>query len=98
MMLNRKENIVPELLKRFKSKNKGVIGFCMSVLNQAISEREINVNDINLKMVFKSTHDNLGHQTKEVRDFAIQLVCYVYQNCEDDLNTFCSNIKGLRPV
>jgi len=78
IMLNRKENIVPELLKRFKSKNKGVIGFCMSVLNQAISEKEINSSDINLKMVFKSTHDNLGHQTKEVRDVAIQLICYVY--------------------
>jgi len=98
VMLSRKENIVPELLKRFKSNNKGVIVFSMSVFNQAIAENNLNVSDVNLKMVFKSTHDNLDHKTKEVRDSALQLICYVYQNCEDDISTFCSNIKGLRPV
>ena len=32
-MLQRKENIVPELLKRFSSKNKGVVIFCLGVVN-----------------------------------------------------------------
>jgi hypothetical protein len=54
-MLDRKENIVPELLKRLKAKQLGVVNFCLHVLITAIGERNVTAEDINLKMVFKST-------------------------------------------
>jgi hypothetical protein len=33
-----------------------------------------------------------------VRDDAFTLITFIYQNCEDDANTFCSHFKNLRPV
>lgn len=29
---------------------------------------------------------------------AFQLMVFVYQNCEDDVNTFTANCKNVRPV
>ena len=49
-------------------------------------------------MIFKTTHDLLDHKDKKIRDLAIQLISIVFENCEDDLETFCANCKGLRPV
>ena len=97
-MLSRKENIVPEILKRFKNKNTKILNFCLSTMNQALLNNHLQIQDANLKMIFKSTHDLLGHSAKEIRDLAIQLISIVYENCEDDLETFCANCKGLRPV
>ena len=94
-MLQKKENIVPEILKRFKSKNSKVIQFCLDLVNGAFVGGELSAQDVNLKMLFKSSHDLLGHSIKETRDSAIQLITFVYEHCEDDLNTFCSNLKGL---
>lgn len=98
IMLKRGENIIPEILKRFKSKNSKAICFCLGILLQAINEGSVSIQDINLKMVFKSTHSLLGHQNKEIREDALHIMFYVYENCEDDLNTFVSNLKNLRPV
>lgn len=97
-MLSRKENIVPEILKRFKNKNTKILNFCLSTMNQALMQNFLSIQDANLKMIFKYTHELLGHSAKEIRDLAIQLISIVYENCEDDLDTFCSNCKGLRPV
>jgi hypothetical protein len=60
-MMQRKENIVPELLKRISSKNKGVIEFCLKVMILSIQQNNINLAEVNLKMFFKYTHDLLGH-------------------------------------
>lgn len=49
-------------------------------------------------MVFKYTHDLLGHKEKEIRDQTLQLITFVFMHCEDDLNAFCANVKTLRPV
>ena len=97
-MLKRGENIIPEILKRFRSKNSKAICFYLGILLQAINESSVSVQDINLKMVFKSTHELLGHQNKEIREDALHIMFYVYEHCEDDLNTFVSNLKNLRPV
>ena len=69
--LDRKQNITPELIKRFKSKNAKVVYFCLSVLVKALVERHLEPQDANLKMIFKPTHDLLGFQTKDVRDAAL---------------------------
>jgi hypothetical protein len=52
---------VPELLKRFSSKNKAVVSFCLGVMNQAIEEQHLNLAETNLKMIFKCTHELLSH-------------------------------------
>lgn len=98
MRNNTQQNIVPELLKRFKSKNRGALNFCLGVMNAAVSENNITVQDANLKLIYKATHDLLGHSSKEIRDSAVKLILFVYENCEDDLNTFVSHLTSLRPV
>lgn len=97
-MLERKQNIISEIIKRFSSKNKGVIVFCLSVVLKAIEFNNISAGDINLKLVFKSTNELLTNPNKEIRDSAFSLMIYVFQNCEDDIKTFTNNIKNLRPV
>lgn len=92
------QNIVPELLKRFKSKNRGALNFCLGVMNAAVAENNITVQDANLKLIYKATHDLLGHSSKEIRDSAVKLIMFVYENCEDDLSTFASHLTSLRPV
>jgi hypothetical protein len=60
-MLQKKENIVPEILKRFKSKNSKVIKFCLDLVNGAFVGGELSAKDVNLKMLFKSSHELVGH-------------------------------------
>lgn len=69
--LDRKHNITPELIKRFKSKNAKVVHFCLSVLVKALVERHLEPQDANLKLIFKSTHELLAFSTKDVRDAAL---------------------------
>ncbi len=97
-MFVRKQNVIPEFLKRFKSKNPKVISFCLDLMSQFLMDRTACQLDVNLKLIFKATLGLLGHQIKDIRDQAIQIVGFVYENCEDDIDTFCSNLKGLRPV
>ena len=42
-MLLKKQNIIPEVLKRLRSKNRGALTFCLSVLNKAIDESNISI-------------------------------------------------------
>ena len=56
------------------------------------------MHDANLKLMFKCTHDMLSHSSRELRDLAHSLMAHIYENCEDDLTTFCTHIKSLRPI
>jgi hypothetical protein len=85
-------------LKRFKSKNPKVKSFCLELMDKALTEKCLTTQDVNLKLIFNATNDLLSNSNKDVREYAIQLVTFVYVNCEDDINTFCSNLKNLRPV
>ena len=89
---------MPELLKRVKSKNSKAVSFCIGVVFEALQNGNLSVQEANLKLIFKSTHDLLGHNLKEIRDSATQLIIFIYENCEDDVETFCANLKDLRPV
>jgi hypothetical protein len=90
--------MVPELLKRVKGKNSKSVIFCVDVLVSALQNKHLSLQDANLKLIFKSTQELLGHNLKEIRDTATELVAFVYENCEDDIETFCHNVHGLRPV
>lgn len=97
-MLKRKQNIFPELLKRLKSKSSKSLVFYLTVMNSALTDQNFTVQDANLKLIFKNCNELLGHNLKEIRDQANQLITFIYQNCEDDIETFCHNLSGLRPV
>lgn len=97
-MLIKKQNIFPEILKRLKTKNSKSLVFYLIVMNQALTEQNFSVQDANLKLIFKSCNELLGHNLKEIRDQANQLIVFIYQNCEDDVDTLCHNLSGLRPV
>jgi hypothetical protein len=49
-------------------------------------------------MIFKYTTDLLPHNVKELRDLSLTLIKNIYENCLDDVSTFCNNIKCLRPI
>lgn len=70
VMLSRKEHIIPEIVKRFSSKNKAVIGFCLDIMIKAIQDGNLSMADINLKMLYQQTSLILNHPNKEVRDSA----------------------------
>jgi hypothetical protein len=40
----------------------------------------------------------LAHQTKEIREAALELMSVVFENCEDSVDTFCNNLTALRPL
>lgn len=90
--------MVPELLKRVKSKNSKAAIFCVEVLVLALQNKHLSLQDANLKLIFKSTQELLGHSLKEIRDTATELLAFIFENCEDDVETFCHNVQGLRPV
>jgi hypothetical protein len=97
-MLIRKQNIFPEILKRLKTKNSKSLVFYLNVINQALASQNFSVQDANLKLIFKSSNELLGHNIKEIRDQANQLIVFIYQNSEDDIETLCHNLTSLRPV
>ena len=87
-----------DLLKRFKSPNPKMSSFCFENIIKAFEERSLHLQDANLKMMFKCTHDLLAHSSRELRDHAHSLMAHIYENCEDDLAVFCANVKSLRPI
>lgn len=98
VMLQRRQSIVSDLLKRFKSVNPKMSSFCFENIIKAFEERSLHLQDANLKMMFKCTHDMLAHSSRELRDHAHALMAHIYENCEDELNVFCANVKSLRPI
>lgn len=72
--------------------------FCFESIIKAFEENSLHMQDANLKLMFKCTHDMLAHSSRELRDLAHTLMAHIYENCEDDLSTFCSHIKSLRPI
>lgn len=97
-MLQRRQNIVPEMLKRFKSVNPKMSSFCFEALIRAFETRSLHLQDANLRLMFKFTHDMLAHSSRELRDLAHALMAHIYENCVDDLAVFCANVKSLRPI
>ena len=86
------------MLKRFKSGNPKMTAFCVEGLIRAFETRSLHLQDANLRLMFKFTHDMLAHSSRELRDLAHALMAHIYENCEDELGAFCANVKSLRPV
>ena len=81
MMIKRRQTVLPELLKRYKSVNPRVISFCLENLNKSFEDKNLFLQEANLKMIYKYTTDLLAHNIKELRDQSLTLVTHVYENC-----------------
>jgi hypothetical protein len=48
--------------------NPRVISFCLENLNKSFEDKNIFLQEANLKMIYKYTTDLLAHNIKELRD------------------------------
>lgn len=57
------------------------------------------LNDENsLRSFFKGVQDLVGHNNKELKDVAIEILIEIYKLCNDDPSAFIRNLKSLRPI
>lgn len=89
--------LAPELFKRFKSKNIKIAIFSLEVVVDALRNGHFN-EESTLKQIFKGLQDIVGHNNKELKDRAIELLIEIYKVSSDDTNSFTKNLKALRPI
>lgn len=98
-MLSRDQGpcVVPELLKRFRSKNSKIALFSLHVVNEAFNGK-VALDDFNSKSVFRAIQGTLSHQNKELRLLAYSLLKHLFKRCGDDVTSFLGHCQNLRPV
>lgn len=91
------QSLLPELLRRFKNKNIKIGCFSMEVVVDSLRNNLLN-DENSLRSFFKGVQDLVGHNNKELKDVAIEILIEIYKLCNDDPSAFIRNLKSLRPI
>ena len=71
--------------------------FALHVVNEAFKSNTA-IEDINLKVVFRSLQDCLNHNTVTIRELSYLILQHIYLNCGDEASHLFGFCRNLRPV
>ena len=71
-------SLLPELLRRFKNKNIKIARFSMEVVLEAL-RNTLLIDEPTLRLIFKTMQDLVGHNNKEIKEVAIEIMIEIYK-------------------